>query len=121
MSKSFKVKNQNLIPRLSLKQTKQEKMEIPHPKNNKLKIYKSGRPFGKDVTNTLKQNYPLMPINSFNPSNIPSKVRQLIKQILCQLYNFIYSLIIILCQKFIVQAPIQIIQVIKKQIQLTKI
>ena len=79
MSKSFKGKHQNLIPRINLKQTKQEKIEIPHPKNNKLKIYKSGRPFGKDVTNTFKQNYPLMPVNSFNPSHIPSKVRDNIK------------------------------------------
>lgn len=77
MSKSLKGKNQNLIPPLHLKQSKKEKIEIPHPKNNKLKIYKSGRPFGKDVTNTFKQNYPLMPIGSFNPSHIPSKVRNI--------------------------------------------
>ena len=77
MSKSLKGKPQNLIPPLHLKQSKKEKIEIPHPKNNKLKIYKSGRPFGKDVTNTFKQNYPLMPINSFNPSHIPSKVRNI--------------------------------------------
>ena len=77
MSKSLKGKPQNLIPPLHLKQSKKEKIEIPHPKNNKLKIYKSGRPFGKDVTNTFKQNYPLMPISSFNPSHIPSKVRNI--------------------------------------------
>ena len=74
MSKSFKGKTQNLIPQLNFKNSKKEKMDIPHPKNNKLKIYKSGRPFGKDVTNTFKQNYPLLPISSFNPSHMPSKV-----------------------------------------------
>ena len=74
MSKSFKGKTQCLIPQLNLKNSKKEKMEIPHPKNNKLKIYKSGRPFGKDVTNTFKQNYPLLPISSFNPNYLLSKV-----------------------------------------------
>ena len=77
MSKSLKGKTQNLIPPLHLIQSKKEKIEIPHPKNNKLKIYKSGRPFGKDVTNTFKQNYPLMPISSFNPSHIPNKVNKI--------------------------------------------
>ena len=76
MSKSFKGKNQTIIPQLHMKQSKKEKIEIPHPKNNKLKIYKSVRPFGKDVTNTFKQNYPLMPISSFNPNHNPSKVRK---------------------------------------------
>ena len=73
MSKSFKGKTQNIIPQINLKQTK--KTEIPHPKNHKLKIYKSGRPFGKDVTNTFKQNYPLMPMASFNQNVISKKVR----------------------------------------------
>ena len=66
MSKSFKGKTQNLIPQLHLKQTKKEKVLIPHPKNNKLNIYKSVRPFGKDITNSFKQNYPIIPINSLN-------------------------------------------------------
>ena len=34
MSKSLKGKPQNLIPPLHLKQSKKEKIEIPHPKNN---------------------------------------------------------------------------------------
>ena len=76
MSKSFKGKTQNLIPQFNIKNSKKEKIDIPHPKNNKLKIYKSGRPFGKDVTNTFKQNYPLIPISSFNPTNAPNKVRK---------------------------------------------
>ena len=63
MSKSFKGKTQNLIPQLHLKQAKKEKVLIPHPKNNKLNIYKSGRTFGKDITNS---NYPIIPINSLN-------------------------------------------------------
>ena len=43
-----------------------------------VRITEYGVPFvGKDVTNTFKQNYPLMPINSFNPSHIPSKVRNI--------------------------------------------
>ena len=63
MSKSFKGKTQNLIPQLHLKQSKKEKVLIPHPKNNKLNIYKSVRPFGKDFTNS---NYPIIPINSLN-------------------------------------------------------
>jgi len=65
MSKSFKGKTQNLIPQLHLKQSKKEKVLIPHPKNNKLNIYKSVRPFGKDITNL---NYPIIPINSLNPN-----------------------------------------------------
>jgi hypothetical protein len=76
MSKSFKTKAQNLLSQINTKQTKNEKIEIPHPKNNKLKIYKSGRPFGKDVTNNFKQNYPLMPVSSFNPNHLTSKVRK---------------------------------------------
>jgi len=63
MSKSFKGKTQYLIPQLHLKQSKKEKVLIPHPKNNKLNIYKSVRPFGKDITNS---NYPIIPINSLN-------------------------------------------------------
>lgn len=75
MSRTFKGKAQNLIPpQINLKNSKKEKIDIPHPKNNKLKIYKSGRPFGKDVTNTFKQNYPLLPINSFNSNNVTNKV-----------------------------------------------
>ena len=76
MSKSFKTKAQNLIPQLNTKPSKKEKIDIPHPKNNKLKIYKSGRPFGKDVTNTFKQNYPLMKVSSFNPNHLINKVRK---------------------------------------------
>ena len=74
MSKLYKGKIQNLMPQITLKQLKKEKTEIPHPKNNKLKIYKSVRPFGKDVTN-IKQNYPMIPISSFNPNHISNKVR----------------------------------------------
>ena len=74
MSKLYKGKIQNLMPQITLKQLKKEKTEIPHPKNNKLKIYKSVRPFGKDVTN-IKQNYPMIPITSFNPNHISNKVR----------------------------------------------
>ena len=32
--------------------------EIPYAKQSKLKVHKSVRPFGKDITNTFKQNYP---------------------------------------------------------------
>lgn len=76
MSKSIKGKIQNLIPQINSKQPKKEKAEIPHPKNNKLKIYKSGRLFGKDVTNTFKQNFPLVPISSFGGKKVPNKVRK---------------------------------------------
>ena len=75
MSKLLKGKNPNFISQITLKQFKKEKTEIPHPKNNKLKIYKSGRPFGKDVTNNIKQNYPIIPIASFNQNHISNKVR----------------------------------------------
>ena len=77
MSQSFKGKGHNIIPQINMKQAKNEKINIPHPKTNKLKIYKSGRPFGKDVTNTFKQNYPIMGMSNFvNPSNVMKKVRK---------------------------------------------
>ena len=57
--------------------------EIPHTKPSKLKVHKSVRPFGKDITNTFKQSYPYLGLNPHltnkleNPlpqiSNIPSK------------------------------------------------
>ena len=77
MSKLYKGKIQNLMPQITLKQLKKEKTEIPHPKNNKLKIYKSVRPFGKDVTN-IKQNYPMIPISSFNPNGSKSAFCQIL-------------------------------------------
>ena len=69
--------------------SKKEKinLEIPYTKNNKLKVHKSTRPFGKDITNTLKQNYQYLGLNPHltsklenNPlpkiSNFPSKKTQ---------------------------------------------
>ena len=37
--------------------------EIPPNKTVKLKVHKSTRPFGKDITNTFKQSYPYLAIN----------------------------------------------------------
>jgi len=56
--------------------TKKEKTspEVPYPKQNKLKVHKSTRPFGKDITNTLKQNYPYLALNPHltnKPENSP--------------------------------------------------
>jgi len=56
--------------------TKKEKTspEIPYPKQNKLKVHKSTRPFGKDITNTLKQNYQYLALNPHltnKPENSP--------------------------------------------------
>ena len=56
--------------------TKKEKTspEIPYAKQNKLKVHKSTRPFGKDITNTLKQNYPYLALNPHltnKPENSP--------------------------------------------------
>ena len=69
--------------------SKKEKinLEIPYTKNNKLKVHKSTRPFGIDITNTLKQNYQYLGLKPHltsklenNPlpqiSNFPSKKTQ---------------------------------------------
>lgn len=37
--------------------------EIPPNKTVKLKVHKSTRPFGKDITNTFKQSYPYLALN----------------------------------------------------------
>ena len=73
MSKLFKGKNQKIIPHFHIKKNKKERLDIPHPKVNILKNYKSIRPFGKDITNNFKNNLPIMPIVSFNQNQ---KVRK---------------------------------------------
>ena len=73
MNKLFKGKNQNTIPYFHIKQTKKDKLNIPHPNTNIVKNYKSIRPFGKDITNNFKNNLPIMPIVSFNQNQ---KVRK---------------------------------------------
>ena len=77
MSKLIKGKNQNIIPQPYFKQTKKDRLDIPHPKANKLKNYKSVRPFGKDITNNFKHNLPIMPIGSFNQNQKVSKILKL--------------------------------------------
>ena len=71
LSKSKQTKSQ-----IHKNSTKKEKTspEIPYPKQNKLKVHKSTRPFGKDITNTLKQNYPYLALNPHltnKPENSP--------------------------------------------------
>ena len=48
----------------------QKNIDIPTTQLHKLKIHKSSRPFGKDITNTFKQKYSNLALNS----NITNKV-----------------------------------------------
>ena len=79
MSKLFKGKNQKIIPHFHIKQTKKERLDIPHPKVNILKNYKSIRPFGKDITNNFNHNLPIMPIGSFKQNKKVKKIFNYIK------------------------------------------
>ena len=70
-SKSKQAKSQ--LHKNSIKKEKASP-ENPHSKQNKLKVHKSTRPFGKDITNTLKQNYPYLALNPHltnKPENSP--------------------------------------------------
>ena len=83
-SKSKQAKSQ-----LHKNSTKKEKsiQEIPYSKPSKLKVHKSTRPFGKDITNTFHSNIPYPVLNPHisnkienSPlpqiSNFPSKKMQ---------------------------------------------
>lgn len=79
MSNISKTKSKNLMPHLNIKPQKKEKIEVPHPtNNNKLKVYKTNRPFGQDITNNIKPNYPLIPMGSFHKNKL-NKVDMLSK------------------------------------------
>ena len=72
MNKSLKPKAPKSIPHYHKHHLKkdQNNIDILNPPSHKLKIHKSTRPFGKDITNTFKQKYPNLALNS----NITNKI-----------------------------------------------
>ena len=51
--------------------------EIPHTKPSKLKVHKSVRPFGKDITNTFKQSYPYLGLNPHLTNKLENPLPQI--------------------------------------------
>ena len=101
MNKS-KSKQQNHQHHKSTSKNDKSSIDIPHTKPGKLKVHKSTRPFGKDITNTFKQSYPFIALNPHmtnkleNPlpqimSNNPSKKEHSPKKISSILSKGVYD------------------------------
>ena len=77
MNKS-KSKQQNHQLHKSTSKNEKSNIDIPHSKQGKLKVHKSTRPFGKDITNTFKQSYPYLGINPHLTNKLDNPLPQII-------------------------------------------
>ena len=77
MNKS-KSKQQNHQLHKSTSKNEKSNIDIPHSKQGKLKVHKSTRPFGKDITNIFKQSYPYLGINPHLTNKLDNPLPQII-------------------------------------------
>ena len=77
MNKS-KTKQQNHQLHKSTSKNEKSSIDIPHLKQTKLKVHKTTRPFGKDITNTFKQSYPYLGLNHHLTNKLDNPLPQIL-------------------------------------------